>query len=98
MARTPMVTRTIISTKCTVLCMNLTEGTPFEQVVTIPRTYADTAKMLKEVQKQVDSETVKAVHIKSYEEEETLYGMLESKFMEYADVLPPRGAKEESAE
>lgn len=98
MARVPMVTRTIISTKCTVLCMNITEGTPFEQEVTIPRTYQDTKKMLKEVQKQVDSETVKAVHIKSFTEQETLYGMLESKFMEYADILPPRGAKEESAE
>lgn len=95
MARTPMVTRTIVSTKCVVLCMNLTEGTPFEQEVTIPRTYSDPKKMLKEVCKLVDSETVKAVHIKSFTEEETLMGMTEAKFMELADVLPPRGTKED---
>ena len=98
MARIPMVTRTLVSTKCTVLCMNLTEGTPFEQEITIPRTYNDPKKMLKEVCKVVDNETTKAVHIKSFEEQETLYGMTEQKFMEYADVLPPRGAKEELAE
>lgn len=90
MARIPMVTRTIISTKCTVLCMNLEEGIPFEQEVTIPRTYPDTTKMLKQVAKMIDNETTKAVHIKSYEEQETLYGMTEAKFMEYAEVLPPR--------
>ena len=95
MARIPMVTRTLVSTKCVVLCMNLKEGTPFEQEVTIPRTYSDQKKMLKEVCKIVDNDEVKAVHIKSSEEQETLYGMTEQKFMEYADVLPPRGTKEE---
>ena len=95
MARIPMVTRTIVSTKCTVLCMNLVEGQPFEQEVVIPRTYNDQKKMLKEVCKVVDNETTKAVHIKSFEEQETLYGMTEAKFMEYAEILPPRGTKEE---
>lgn len=97
MARVPQVTRTIISTKCNVLCMNLKEGTPFEQEVTIPRTYSDTKKMLKEVSKIIDNEETKAVHIKSYEEQETLYGMTEADFMKYASILPPRiTSKEET--
>ena len=79
--------------------MNLISGTPFELEVTIPRTYNDPKKMFKEVCKVVDDdEKTKAVHIKSFEEQETLYGMTEQKFMEYADVLPPRGTKEESTD
>ena len=94
MGRTPMVTRTITTTKCTVLCMNLEEGIPFEQEVTIPRTYPDTTKMLKQVAKMIDNECTKAVHIKSYEECETLYGMTEAEFIANAEVLPPRVAND----
>lgn len=94
MGRTPMVTRTITTTRCNVLCMNVKEGIPFEQEVTIPRTYPDTTKMLKQVAKMIDNESTKAVHIKSYEECETLYGMTESEFISHAEVLPPRVTNE----
>ena len=38
----------------------------------------------------VDNASVKAVHVISTSTEEILYGMTEQKFIETADILPPR--------
>lgn len=90
MARVPQVTRTIQTTKANVLCLSIKEGTPFYQVVSLPRTYKDEQHTMKFVKKIIDNDEVKAVHIESTEVVETLYGMSEQKFIELADVLPPR--------
>ena len=90
MARTPQVTRTIQTTKVNVLCLNIMEGNPFNQTVVLPRTYKDDKHMLKAVEKLINSDTVKAVHVVDSVVEETLYGMSEQKFIELASVLPPR--------
>lgn len=90
MARTPQVTRTIQTTKVNVLCLNIKEGNPFNQTVVLPRTYKDDNHMLKAVEKVINTESVKAVHIVDSVVEETLYGMSEQKFIELASVLPPR--------
>ena len=50
---------------------------------------------MKAVEKVVNSDAEKAVHVVNIEEVETLYGMTEQKFIELAEVLPPRGKKEE---
>lgn len=90
MARTPMVTRTIQTTKANVLCLNIVEGEPFNKVVTLPRTYKDENAMLKVISKMVDNDEAKAVHVVDYYVEETLYGMTEQRFIELAQVMPPR--------
>lgn len=90
MARVPQVTRTIQTTKADVLCLNVKDGNPFTQTVVLPRTYKDDNAILKSVEKVINSDTVKPVHVVSYTVEETLYGMGEQKFIELADVLPPR--------
>lgn len=92
MARTPMVTRTIQTTKANVLCLNIVEGEPFNKVVTLPRTYKDENAMLKVISKMVDNDEVKAVHVVDSYVEETLYGMTEQRFIELAQILPPRNA------
>ena len=92
MARVPQVTRTIQTTKAEVLCLNIKEGNPFNQIVTLPRVYKDENHILKSVKKLIDSDEIKAVHIVNVEVEETLYGMSEQKFIEMAEVLPPRKA------
>lgn len=97
MARVPMVTRTIITTKANVLCLDIVAGEPFNKEVVLPRTYKDEKSLMKQVSKVVDNETVKAVHVVAKEEVETLYGMTEQEFIEKAKVLPPRsntGAEE----
>lgn len=97
MARTPMVTRTIITTMANVLCLNIEQGEPFNKVVEVPRTYKTEEELLNKVKSVADTDTEKCVHIVAKEEIETLYGMTEQEFIEHATVLPPRGEKTDDA-
>lgn len=90
MARVPMVTRTIIATEANVMCLDVKAGEPFNKVVTVPRTYKDDEALLKKVKPIIETEDIKAVHIVDSKQTETLYGMTEQEFIEYAKVLPPR--------
>lgn len=98
MARIPQITRTIQTTKVNVLCLNIKEGKPFNKEIVLPRVYKDDAHILKLVRKLVDDDETKAVHIVSSEVNETLYGMSEQKFIELAEILPPRNSKNQNAE
>lgn len=93
MARKPMVTRTIVTTKVTLMCLNIQTGEPFNEVLTLPRTYSDDKKLLKVVQETFDTDEKKAVHIIAKEEIETLYGMTEQDFIQNATVLDPETRK-----
>lgn len=90
MARVPMVTRTIQTTTANVLCLNIKEGEPFNKQVVLPRTYKDEKSMMKVVEKVINTDDVKAVHIVNTEVNETLYGMTEQEFIYFARVLPDR--------
>lgn len=90
MARIPMVTRTIVATRATVMCLNLQTGEPCNKDVTLPRTYKDDEAMMKKVRPLLETETIKAVHIVEKDEIEILYGMTLQEFIQYAKVLPPR--------
>lgn len=98
MARKPMVTRTIATTKVNVLCLDIQRAEPFNKVITLPRTYKDEKKLLKKVEDVVNTDDVKAVHIVNKEEVETLYGMTEQDFITYAVILDPTTRKELEAE
>ena len=95
MARVPMVTRTITTTKANVMCVDVEAGEPFNKEVTVPRTYKDNESLLKTVKSLIETETVKAVYIVHKTEIETLYGMTEQDFIEHASVLPKRTTKPE---
>lgn len=97
MARVPMVTRTITATKAIVMCLNIEQGEPSNVSVTVPRTYKDEESLLKKIKPMVETDTLKAVHIVSTEQVETLYGMTEQDFMEHAKVLPPRNCATDEA-
>lgn len=90
MARIPMVTRTIQTTKANVLCLNIVEGEPFNKEVVLPRTYKDEKSMMKVVENIINTDEVKAVHIVQSTVEETLYGMTEQEFINNAKILPSR--------
>ena len=98
MARKPMVTRTIVTTKANVLCLDINSAEPFNKVVTLPRTYKDEKKLLKKVEEIVNTNDVKAVHVVDKEEVETLYGMTEQDFITNATILDPTTRKELEAE
>ena len=97
MARVPMVTRTITTTKANILCVDLEAGEPFNKEVTVLRTYKDNDSLLKTVKPIIETETVKAVSVVDKTEIETLYGMTEQEFIVHATVLPERTAKPEKA-
>lgn len=90
MAREPMVTRTITTTKANVMCLDINIGEPINKSVTVPRTYKDEDSLFKKVKSVIDTDTLKAVHIVDSEVIETLYGMSEQNFIENAEVLPKR--------
>lgn len=94
MARIPMVTRTITTTKVSVLCLDVQTVEPFNKEVILPRTFKDDKKLFKKVEELVNNDDVKAVHIVAKEEVETLYGMSEQEFIESAKVLDPETRKQ----
>lgn len=96
MARVPMITRTITTTEVNVMCLDVENGEPINKVVTVSRTFKDDEKLLKEVKKIIETDTIKAVHIVDKREVETLYGMPEHEFIEHAKLLPPRETKKET--
>lgn len=96
MARVPMVTRTITTTKVNVMCLDIETGEPCNTITVVPRTYKDDEALLKKVKEVLETETLKPVHVVSKEEIETLYGMSEQEFIEHAKVMPPRTVSEEN--
>lgn len=93
MARKPMVTRTIQTTKTDVMCLNVETGNPETKTVILGGTYKDNKNLLKAVKEVIETDAIKAVHIVSTKVNETLYGMTEQKFIENAEILPPRTTK-----
>lgn len=93
MARQPQVTRTIQTTKCNVLCIDLANEQPFTQEVILPRTYKDERSMMKKIKPIVENDNVKAIHVQNFTVESTLYGMTEEEFIGYAHILPARTSK-----
>ena len=94
MARVPMITRTIQTTVCDVLCLNVETAEPFNKQVTLPRTYKDENSMLKMVKSVLDTDNEKVVHVVNSHVEETRYGMTEQEFIEHAKVIPPLGTQD----
>ena len=94
MARKRMVTRTILTTRATVLCMD-TESLKSEyKDVILPRTYKDEEKLFKAVKNAIDTDTYKAVKIEETSSVETLYGMDEQDFIDNAKILDPNTRRE----
>lgn len=98
MARARKVTRTIASTKVVVMCVNTETAVVENYEVTIAGVYSDDKKLMKAVTKVVETAVLKPVTVVSTEVIETLYGMDEQKFIEMAEVLPPRDKKEDTDE
>lgn len=94
--RKPMVTRTFQTTEVNVLCMDLVKSEPFNQVVTLPRTYKDDKALLKKAAEIIDNDEVKAVHVVYSNVKETLYGMPEDEFIKNAEILPKKPVRADS--
>lgn len=96
--RKPMVTRTIISSSVTALCVNPQTAETFEQEFTLPGKIADKDKVLKRVSKLYNTEDCTIVAIRKLKEINELYGMNEADFIAGAKILDPATRKEIEAE
>lgn len=92
--RKPMVTRTIISTLVTALCVNLQTEETFEQDFTLTGKITDKDKALQSVSKQYNTEICTIVAIRELKEVNELYGMDEADFIKGAKILDPTTRKE----
>lgn len=98
MAKQAMVTRTIITTKAEIMCLDIEQAEPYNDVILLPRTYKDDKAVLKAATAIIDDDNHKAVHVVRTEVIETLYGMTEIDFIRNAQVLPERKTKTNAIE
>lgn len=89
MSRKIMVTRMIKAKNVTCMVADTTTGTVTEKNFVVNR-YVKDADILKQIRKENETETEKIACIVSVTTIETLMGMTEDKFIENAEVLPPR--------
>ena len=87
--RKPMVTRTIISTSVTALCVNPQTAETFEQEFTLTGKNDDKDKVLKRVSKLYNTDDCTIVAIRNLKEVNELYGMNEADFIKGAKILDP---------
>ena len=92
--RKPMVTRTIISTSITALCVNPQTAETFEQEFILIGKIADKDKALKIVSKLYNTDECTIVAIRKLKEVNELYGMDEADFIAGAKLLDPATRKE----
>lgn len=88
-----MVTRTIPTTAVKFVCVNVEDRSVFEQTITLPRTYKDENKLMKQLEDVLKNEPIKPINIIKTEVHETLYGMSEQDFIKNATVLDPKTRK-----
>lgn len=91
--RKPMITRTIISTSVTALCVNTQTAETFEQEFTLTGKIADKDKALKIASKLYNTDNCALVAIRSLKEVNELYGMDEADFIKGAKILDPATRK-----
>lgn len=92
--RKSMVTRTIISTQVTALCVNPQTAETFEQEFTLTGKNDDKDKVLKRVSKLYNTDDCTIVAIRELKEVNELYGMDEAVFIREAKILDPATRKE----
>jgi hypothetical protein len=89
-----MVTRTIKSTNCALMCVDTSIGEVKNIDVTLPRTYKEVSDMLTKAKEIYDTDTLKCVEVVDYVEKECLMGMPESLFIQYAHEIVKQNKEE----
>lgn len=91
--RKPMVTRTIISTTVTALCVNTQNAETFEHEFTLTGKITDKNQALKIASNLYNTDVCTLVAIRSLKEVNKLYGMDEADFIKSAKILDPATRK-----
>lgn len=91
MARIPQVTRTLKTTTAKILCVDTDTEKSFSHEITLSGVFKDDKAILKRVKKEVETDTLKPIHVIESTVQTSLYGMTEQEFIKVAKILPPRG-------
>nr|DAP78457.1 MAG TPA: hypothetical protein [Caudoviricetes sp.] len=87
MPRLRQVTRTIVTTKVNVMCLDTQKCEPLNEVITVSGTFSDEDALLLAVKRAVDTDTLKAVQVVDKEELTNLYAMPEEEFIKLAKIV-----------
>lgn len=87
MPRLRQVTRTIVTTKVNVMCLDTQKCEPLNEVITVSGTFSDEDALLLAVKRTVDTDTLKAVQVVDKEELTNLYAMPEEEFIKLAKIV-----------
>lgn len=91
-----MVTRTIKSIHCVLMCVDTSIGEVKNIDVTLPgANYKEVSDMLAKAKEVYDTDTLKCVEVVDYEEKKCLMGMPESFFIQHASEIV-KNKKEEN--
>lgn len=96
MARPVMVTRTVETTTVTALCLDTVSCEPCNKETTLAGVFKSEEKMLKEVKKALEKDGIAVAKIVDVKVNENLYGMSLEKFVQNAEILPPRAGEKEA--
>lgn len=95
MPRLRQVTRTIVTTKVNVMCLDTQKCEALNEVITVSGTFSDEDALLLAVKRAVDTDTLKAVQIVDKEELSNLYAMPEEDFIKLAKIVEKTKKDEE---
>lgn len=87
MPRLRQVTRTIVTTKVNVMCLDTQKREPLNEVITVSGTFSDEDALLLAVKRAVDTDTLKAIQVVDKEELTNLYAMPEEEFIKLAKIV-----------
>ena len=90
MSRIRMITRTVTVTEVEVMCLTVSTAKVSTMVYALSGEYDTTDLALKAIKSEYETDDFKPTAIVKMSSKEVLYGMPESKFIELAEVLPPR--------
>lgn len=97
MARVPVITRTITTTKVEMLAVNLDSKSTETVEVTLPRTYKDEQAMLKMANKRNENQSIKYVAVTGTPAVESKrWGMTEEEFIDKGHEFPPYKSKDDT--
>ena len=90
MARERMVTRTVLTTECEVLCVDVSTVETTVQTFTLAGKQDNIEQILKSLKKEHETDTFKLVALQGVPVfKETMYGMKEIDFINIANKLDP---------
>lgn len=81
------VTRTMKSTRASILCMDIEMAEPLNVTVVLPKVFTDKKAILKAARPLVETEQIKAVSVADYEAEYAMYRMPIETFLATAEKV-----------